>query len=724
MKPIVILSIFLFSVIRLSADENWELTNSPKAANNYGISVDSDGDLYTIVYVKGVLRSTDKGDTWKSANGIIENTDYRMYRNRLEINQSNNILLATDSVIYYTTDKGEEWTDATFNLAGLPLHNSYKQLYAIGDTFFLSISGVGFYKLLAGSDQWINFNGNIEPDFSIFHTFSIATDDSYYALISKYESERMIVRSSNKGINWDTLSSEYIQSFNLHPNGSFFINRSDSLFVTEDLNSNWTFLADGMIVWDINETGDIFAAKIGSYYTLWKSSDNGITWKEFHSNKFCHNYYAYAVDTDILTRDPSNNIYYISDRKSIIKSTDNGNTWERKTFNFNQYRIDAILPANDETVYVGNRFGLYKSTDRGQDYKLLFPQCTTYNWFYELIKIPGRGVAGTARHLYFSYDEQDADYIAKYPQQKGNGSLDYNSRGVIYSGRYFSTDFGETWEEIKTNLPHYGNRDYPSISGTYIDDSDNIIVGLYRGSIYKSTDGGSIFYEVGSKLIPYSSITYMAGNKNTLFAFIISQEESTSFRSKFYRSFDSGETWEIVENNLNGENNYSYALSRNGDLFVGEYGIDYSNGLLKSTDNGSTWEVIPLDIPDNNITAVAIDEKGHVWIGNESGDVYYSKTALTSNEPNSVIQDKDSYLNIYPNPASSHINMVFNSNEQGNAEITLTDLFGRNILFNKQLIHSGRNNIKIDIRTVENGAYFINLRLGNNSTFKPIIIQR
>ncbi len=731
MKPIVILSIFLFSVCRLSADENWVLTNGPYGALNFALAVSSDGDIFTSVYFnsqsQGIYKSSDNGETWEPVGGTIDMPVYDnpwVHFQYLKFDSGDNLFYSIDSLIFVSTDKGDSWSDLVQILkSSFPSESYALYPFMIADSIFINVHSMGLFKLSGERDEWVKI---IDKDYfpdSYISSLQKDNNENYYIKVhNKSTKTTGLYMSTDFGNSWELIDTNINYSFYNHPDGSFLIVQNGSLFVADDILSDRTFVADSIEYLWMDNDGTLFRhyeyEQVGYEYWDMKykvsiSTNKGLAWSYFYTQEYCDFSRGFVQEN-------KNNVYYATDNRGVLIKSEIEDNWKRKTIGFEKKRINQILPISADTVYVANVYGLYKTQDKGQKYNLLFPKCTTYNDtpFNDIFKIPGRGISGNLIDRFFSFDEAEENVLINYSRLD---DVSFNSKGEFFKVFNYnickSTDFGETWDTLDIELS-IGYLE-PLVLQLHIDDKDNYFIVINRRYIFKSTDGGETYYKTFPKFDNGPSINKFISNGSVICAF-----GSYSDKLIICISFDNGETWEETKNNLNSENNYSYTLSRNGDLFAGEYGID-SKGLLKSTDYGSTWEEIELDIPDNRITAVAIDEKGHVWIGNKSGNVYYSKAALTSNKPNSVIQDRDSYINIYPNPANDQINIVFiNSIDSGNAEITLTDLFGRVVLSDKYIINSGRNNIKIDIGNVESGACFIILRNGNNSTVKPIIIQR
>lgn len=80
-------------------------------------------------------------------------------------------------------------------------------------------------------------------------------------------------------------------------------------------------------------------------------------------------------------------------------------------------------------------------------------------------------------------------------------------------------------------------------------------------------------------------------------------------------------------------------------------------------------------------------------------------------------------VKVAPNPVSSLLNMSFNSNEQLDAQIVITDIAGRQIATQKAQILRGSNNIDINVANWNNGIYFIQMRQANRLLFTEKVVK-
>ncbi|HXD93069.1 MAG TPA: M43 family zinc metalloprotease [Bacteroidia bacterium] len=81
-------------------------------------------------------------------------------------------------------------------------------------------------------------------------------------------------------------------------------------------------------------------------------------------------------------------------------------------------------------------------------------------------------------------------------------------------------------------------------------------------------------------------------------------------------------------------------------------------------------------------------------------------------------------LEIYPNPSSSNVNVVFNLAEKHNISINVVDLLGRVVeTVPSQNYPSGQTLITIGNKAYQSGVYFINMDIDGQHISKKIIIQ-
>jgi len=109
-------------------------------------------------------------------------------------------------------------------------------------------------------------------------------------------------------------------------------------------------------------------------------------------------------------------------------------------------------------------------------------------------------------------------------------------------------------------------------------------------------------------------------------------------------------------------------------------------------------------------------------VGNYSGGIhYFSSKAVNVPE---IIQD-DNIFQMYPNPSNTEVTIECQNNFNiDKSEIQIIDITGKKIVI--EVEKKNYNSWKIDVSTLSNGIYFLQILSANNEilkTFKLIKIQ-
>gem|GEM_PF-836719 len=92
---------------------------------------------------------------------------------------------------------------------------------------------------------------------------------------------------------------------------------------------------------------------------------------------------------------------------------------------------------------------------------------------------------------------------------------------------------------------------------------------------------------------------------------------------------------------------------------------------------------------------------------------------------NTGLKDKQNSLgaSVYPNPARNEVNVAFNLQRSGVAQISIRDLTGREVLnFNKRA-GSGANELKMDVSELKKGVYMVRTFVDNKTNVTKLIIH-
>jgi photosystem II stability/assembly factor-like uncharacterized protein len=164
-----------------------------------------------------------------------------------------------------------------------------------------------------------------------------------------------------------------------------------------------------------------------------------------------------------------------------------------------------------------------------------------------------------------------------------------------------STDGGQTWEDISSNLPvdTMGEASYP-----HVIDAQTYLVGSHKGvaaGIYRTIDGGATWEREFAEPVAGPPLASDDGN-----IYWIPEEGG------IVRSTDDGETWERLRNGApaGGERRGRIVELDDGTWIT--MGVEY---MIVSRDRGETWRAVGPELPyqPNGFTYSAIRNAVYAW---------------------------------------------------------------------------------------------------------------
>lgn len=328
---------------------------------------------------------------------------------------------------------------------------------------------------------------------------------------------------------------------------------------------------------------------------VWKTENNGITWKPIFDN-----YGAYSIGD--VEMDPGNtSVIWVGTGENnhqralgygdgIYKSVDGGKSFKNMGLK-NSRQIGGIVidPRNGDVVFVacegsawgpGGERGLYKTTDGGKSWKKVLE--ISENTGVNNVKM----------------DPSNPDILYATSEQRRRhhyGKIGGGPESAVYK----STDNGETWRKIMKGLPGV------DIGGMGIDVSPvdpNVLYLIVEAAeknsgFYRSTDKGESWHKMSSHA---SSGQYY----NEIYC--DPQDVDKVFSVETYTQYttDAGKTW----NRLGNKNRHvdDHALWINPDN-TNHVLIGGDGGIYESYDLGSTWD-FKENLPITQFYRVAVDD--------------------------------------------------------------------------------------------------------------------
>lgn len=133
-----------------------------------------------------------------------------------------------------------------------------------------------------------------------------------------------------------------------------------------------------------------------------------------------------------------------------------------------------------------------------------------------------------------------------------------------------------------------------------------------------------------------------------------------------------------------------------------------NDGYPAYADESATW---------NNL----VPETEYVAIGTaKNADNIWGTTTIEyfTTPKGDALSELESAFEIYPNPASSTVNIK--SSVNGNAQINIVDMTGRCV---KQIATNDMSNVSVNVEDLNKGIYFISIQQDNNYNIQKLVIE-
>lgn len=361
----------------------------------------------------------------------------------------------------------------------------------------------------------------------------------------------------------------------------------------------------------------------------------------------------------------------------VYRSIDSGGSWQFHEIEYGTWGVYSLLLSEDEVIYAGTNWGVYKSINWGESWEKLL---TT---------------------------------------NKNCIALEHISPSTIFVGSWGfllrSTNNGITWD---TCLVLHQNTIINSILAV----SDSLI--YLAATSYTSTDGGLyVSYDGGDS---WNRIGLVMHNIQSLAISPDDELYAGCYYSGLYKSEDYGFTWENVLPDMDAVS----VISRGNEIFVGCAKQSYlTSGIFYSGDNGESWEDRTHNITNKNIKQIAFSHDNYIYSLSRWENLSLGAPLNRSMNPVVGVQSKnikDCEIYIYPNPTNSFINI--NSPESfceswPTLKIHLYNLNGEIVYYESFQNRGGNLMYRINVSQYKPGLYIIKLSCGDQILSKKILIQ-
>lgn len=418
-----------------SADRglNWSQIDSGLTSKNVTALAVSQNVIFAGALYDGLYKSFDNGKTWFLTN-FAENTIFALEFIGTDIYAS-----SWSNDIYISSDLGSTWS--VFEIGDL--YTSVNDFASNGSEIYAATYD-GLYKSLDSGKTWQNSTLQDVP------INSLALEDTHMLVGTSYG----VYQSTNTGKDWSQinagLNSAVIKALVTSNSTLFAGTYGNGVYSSIDNGDTWIPFGDGVypMVTGLGIDGDdLYAGTLGGIY---RSNVNSPTWYSITEG-----FYATGSQSFIFKE---NSILASSD-DGVIRSTDNGITWQRIDsihISYSYYQSFALLDQGSRILAGYNNKGIRLSMDNGTtwDYSNDGISSRTVNALY---KIDDNIVLGTNGSGVYYSDNDGTSWVQS--DLTTSQVLDFcEEENIVFAGGtagvFMSTDYGLTWKDIGEGLPY------------------------------------------------------------------------------------------------------------------------------------------------------------------------------------------------------------------------------------------------------------------------------
>ncbi len=344
--------------------------------------------------------------------------------------------------------------------------------------------------------------------------------------------------------------------------------------------------------------------------SLWKTTNNGISWNPVFDNQG-----AYAIGA--VRIDPQNtNVVWVGTGESsnhnnsgygdgVYKSEDGGKSWNNVGLKESEHIGGiAIDPKNPNTVYVaamgpqrraGGERGIYKTTDGGKSWEHVL-NISKYTGCYQV-------------HIDSRYP--NIVYAVAHQRMRKLYSAVW---GGPESAFYRSTDYGKTWDKMTNGLPSSDiGRSGMTISPADPDVLYAIIEAKTGGGLYRSKDRGASWSKMSSYVSAYAFYF------QKIYADPVEVDRLYSMDVFLKVSNDGGKSWENAGEKFKHVDNHCMWIDPDDNRHA-VVGCD--GGMYQTYDQCKNWDFLG-NLPISEIYKVTTDNSKpfyNVYIGTQDNN--------------------------------------------------------------------------------------------------------
>ena len=186
------------------------------------------------------------------------------------------------------------------------------------------------------------------------------------------------------------------------------------------------------------------------------------------------------------------------------------------------------------------------------------------------------------------------------------------------------------------------------------------------------------------------------------------------------RTNNSGKSWTVVYQDTLPMNLFGFQGLAFTDL---QHGIGTSGGrICRTTDGGVSWSVDSVLLEEGSITRVAtMKQEPHVVAGGGGLIAYLDEVSSVYQEPTARENIGEIVVKLF----GEYVEVEFRSTEVGKVEVWCDDLQGRRVISERTAEGGlGKRSIRLDVRGLPSGMYFITVQQGGKRMTQGVQIVR
>ncbi len=733
------------------------------------------------IHIKGSSRlmvGSASGGLWKLVNNqavLLSSPLQSPVAAAFDVNpaDSNIILLGTGEPgvrggigLYRTTNGGLNWNG--ISMAGNTPNTFYTIRFNPQNPLVVhAAADKGYYRSTNGGTQWAHILTGTDVTDVVMNPRN--PDTLYCGRKDDGSGNGGVYRSTNAGLNWVKQIAGQLPGTNVGRVSLAYCKNNADFIYALIASTGGTMLGvyntqDNGDFWGaVSPPGDILGTGFGWYVGaigvcptnpniclaggiwLWRTTNYGQNWSEI--NYFNDTTAKIHSDIHEIAWDTTGNTVWIGHDGGISTSNDKGVTYNttKNVFPITQYVYFDISASNPDVMFGGSRDNAFTGTTNGGA-----------NWKY-IFNGPADG-GGAAIN-------------------PANPSEIFGTLGELGGswrfGKFYSSNFGTTWNQINNGIDPSGGQYYPKIVA-----DNNAPMDIFTNSdnhLYYSTNNGANWVKRNSSAFASGigdfSVREYGSNQPVIYVCLASStagqrlKVQTSNGSFVERStgLPDGLSVRGVTMHLNDSNTaYAYMNGFDGDKKVYKttnQGLNWTNisgtltdapigglvvnpylnntlyagtemGFFKTTDGGTNWfrwnSGAPTSLLVTEMKSYIKNGKFYIIAATYGSSFWVREdpdTPVSVGSSNNEIPSRFELQQNYPNPFNPETNIKFSLPAAGEVQLLVFDAAGRQVstLINTTM-QAGRHEVTFNASGLASGVYFYKLKANGFNDIKKMIL--